>query len=401
MKMKRLLASAMSAVCVLGTGALPAANVLTTNAADPWLDVTLEADMMYAKPGDTVKVNVNVGNVYAHPITAGGMQFKLNSSLELVSITGSDGNAINANTETGEIAFAYGVDGKSMPGTPTLVAVYTYKIPDTAANGDCFTVSGDWGFSYACDADGNDLRLELAFANSMITVKDDNAPADKKNVWLKALPAQLEVAPGDEFKVNIAASGLDVGDVSGFQCKLNMPEGIECLGIEKATTNSGVELKFNPETLELASAQQKGDAFGFTGGENIATIKFKVPESFAPGSYEYYLSDAAVTDSKGDIIDPILGSTNPLTVIGVKITGKLGDANLDGAVDAKDASKVLVEYSLLSTGKPETFNEQQKLNGDVNFDGKIDSKDASRILAYYSYLSTGGEMIMEDWVKEN
>ena len=90
MKMKRLLASAMSAVCVLGTGALPAANVLTTNAADPWLDVTLQADMMYAKPGDTVKVNVNVGNVYAHPITAGGMQFKLNSNLELVSITGSD-----------------------------------------------------------------------------------------------------------------------------------------------------------------------------------------------------------------------------------------------------------------------------------------------------------------------
>ncbi len=69
----------------------------------------------------------------------------------------------------------------------------------------------------------------------------------------------------------------------------------------------------------------------------------------------------------------------------------LGDPNADGSIDAKDASFILSEYALLSTGGAPTFTAAQKQAADVNCDGKTDPKDASKILGYYAYLSTGGE----------
>ena len=68
----------------------------------------------------------------------------------------------------------------------------------------------------------------------------------------------------------------------------------------------------------------------------------------------------------------------------------LGDVNTDGAVDAKDASAVLVAYAKASTGKDTDLTDEQKIAADINYDGHVDAKDASQILVYYSYLSTGG-----------
>ena len=77
---------------------------------------------------------------------------------------------------------------------------------------------------------------------------------------------------------------------------------------------------------------------------------------------------------------------------------KLGDVNGDGAVDAKDASAILAEYSRLSTNADPTFTDAQKKAADVNNDGNTDAKDASAILAYYSFLSTGGKGSLEEYL---
>ncbi|MDE6775084.1 MAG: hypothetical protein K2J37_02075 [Ruminococcus sp.] len=69
---------------------------------------------------------------------------------------------------------------------------------------------------------------------------------------------------------------------------------------------------------------------------------------------------------------------------------KLGDVDGDGMIDATDASMVLYEYSLLSTGKESSFTVNQKKSADVNKDGMTDSTDASSILVYYADSSTGG-----------
>lgn len=77
-----------------------------------------------------------------------------------------------------------------------------------------------------------------------------------------------------------------------------------------------------------------------------------------------------------------------------------GDVNGNGIVDASDASCILEEYSILSTGGEPTFSDELKKASDVNSDGMIDSSDASEILAFYSYLSTGGtETDMKKWIE--
>ncbi len=67
----------------------------------------------------------------------------------------------------------------------------------------------------------------------------------------------------------------------------------------------------------------------------------------------------------------------------------LGDVNGDGMVDSSDASLVLTEYALLSTGGNGNFSESVKKLADLDKDGTIDSSDASLILAYYAAMSTG------------
>ncbi|MDD7185058.1 MAG: dockerin type I domain-containing protein, partial [Oscillospiraceae bacterium] len=66
-----------------------------------------------------------------------------------------------------------------------------------------------------------------------------------------------------------------------------------------------------------------------------------------------------------------------------------GDVNGDGFVNASDASDILAEYALISSGEPATFSDIQKISADFNNDGLINSSDASEVLAYYAEISSG------------
>ncbi|MBR5683130.1 MAG: leucine-rich repeat protein [Ruminococcus sp.] len=67
---------------------------------------------------------------------------------------------------------------------------------------------------------------------------------------------------------------------------------------------------------------------------------------------------------------------------------ELGDINVNGIVDAVDASMVLAYYAKISTNSDGGFNAGQQVAADVNRDGIIDAVDASKILSYYAYAST-------------
>ncbi len=77
-----------------------------------------------------------------------------------------------------------------------------------------------------------------------------------------------------------------------------------------------------------------------------------------------------------------------------------GDVNGDNKIDASDASCILSEYSILSTGGNATFNENQKKAADIDNNNAIDSSDASLILSYYSYTSTGGKLDIKSYLAE-
>ena len=389
MNMKKALASAMSAVCVLGAGILPSAPAaMAADPADHY--VSLEPMSHYVKAGDIIVIKVKVSNYSDNGF--GGMQVKVDQTTgdKLTLNAVASYNDLTGNADTGEAAVIFNENDSDY------VVEYQYKIPDNAAVGTSYAFRLNDAFTFACDPDGNEVALSGLGSETYITVDDKG----QKDVAFAASPATIVAEPGQEFSVDITSHGADLNAVSGFQFKIKMPEGIECLGLAKNTTDEGAELVFNKDTLELATAQQKGAPIGLKENEGVATVKFKVPDNFAEGDYSYSVNEAYISDENGTISTPVTSTSLKLSVgKDTPAGGKLGDANLDGVVDAKDASLVLVEYALLSTDKPETFTAQQKKNGDVNFDGKIDSKDASRILSYYSYLSTGGSDIMEEWVK--
>lgn len=66
-----------------------------------------------------------------------------------------------------------------------------------------------------------------------------------------------------------------------------------------------------------------------------------------------------------------------------------GDINGDKKVDASDATMVISDYSLISTGERTGLTFSQRKAADMNTDGKIDASDATAILQEYSRLSTG------------
>ncbi len=77
---------------------------------------------------------------------------------------------------------------------------------------------------------------------------------------------------------------------------------------------------------------------------------------------------------------------------------ELGDVDGSGTIDAADASAVLGDYSIVSTGGISKFTAAQKKSADINKDDTIDASDASLILAYYAYLSTGGDKSLEEFM---
>ena len=384
MNVRKTIASAVAAVCVAGAGILPSAPAAMAENTQ-WLDVGLKPQSFYVKAGEYLDIDVVVHDLGAG-YKIGGMQVKVKTysteAPELVAI--SSYHEMVGNVDTAESAFTIKPDVEG-----NAVVTYQYKIPDDAKVGTNYSFDIQDGFTFACDENGDEIPLEYEPAYTLVTVVDKDAEI-QEDVALYQTKTRYVLEPGETFDVDVVINGKDVSTVAGFQFKLNVPEGIECLGLAKNTTDKGTELVFNPDTLEVATAQQKGELAGFTANEKVVTVKFKVPDNFKEDEYTIGITDVYTSDGNGKLTASAANNASWL-VVAKDIPaegGKLGDANLDGTVDAKDASKVLGEYALLSTGVAGTFTAQQTKNGDVNFDEKIDAKDASRILAYYSYLGT-------------
>lgn len=65
------------------------------------------------------------------------------------------------------------------------------------------------------------------------------------------------------------------------------------------------------------------------------------------------------------------------------------DVNSDGFIDSVDASRVLKEYALISSGKDTSFNKTQLHLADYDYNGIIDSADAAGIMQVYAKNAVG------------
>ncbi len=107
-------------------------------------------------------------------------------------------------------------------------------------------------------------------------------------------------------------------------------------------------------------------------------------------------SDNTTTTTQ-TIITETTTTTSNITAPIEPSENKLGDVNGDNMVDAVDASFILQEYALLSTGGSGSFTDIQKSVADINSDGMTDAVDASLVLQYYAYVSTGGKESSEEF----
>lgn len=131
-------------------------------------------------------------------------------------------------------------------------------------------------------------------------------------------------------------------------------------------------------TLSDSSAAPFTDTFTVPDGNDE-------PDSFVELKYVFAVDDA-VSDNEWDMTE----KDGVKTVAYHLDAFMLGDVDGNGRVDSSDASRVLMEYSRLSTTGESTLTETQKKAADVNHDGAVNASDASRILVYYSVASTTG-----------
>lgn len=145
------------------------------------------------------------------------------------------------------------------------------------------------------------------------------------------------------------------------------------------TTNSDMQLFYAyPSDMSIANVTNDGVVTILKSGKVIVNMGFR--------------------DDKWNVEQRTITLNIPNS--GIADSYILGDINLDGTVNAADATAALSEYSRLSTGEQGIFTEKQKLAGDIDRNGQINSTDATLILTYYSFLSTGGSGSMEDYLRQ-
>ncbi|MBQ8961047.1 MAG: hypothetical protein IJ071_07505 [Ruminococcus sp.] len=84
----------------------------------------------------------------------------------------------------------------------------------------------------------------------------------------------------------------------------------------------------------------------------------------------------------------------PILTYEVRLMEDLGDIDLDGYVNASDASAILEYYAAAATGQAPDLPKEVLERYDVDLNDKIDSSDASFCLSYYAAAATGE---IPDW----
>lgn len=119
-------------------------------------------------------------------------------------------------------------------------------------------------------------------------------------------------------------------------------------------------------------------------------------KSVSVKNYETEIADGAFRDMNSDFVlcgnkdsaAKVYADANYINFSAFEGAYSLGDVNLDGAVNALDASNILTEYANIATDAELSFTPEQTVAGDVSNDGELNSLDASYVLSYYAYTAT-------------
>lgn len=367
MKLKRFVAGALS-LCLVG-GIMPFANVIipAANAAESSeeSEIAFDGDFVYAKYSDHAEL-------IGHKKIGEDLDAEINlpDKIEGVPLTV--------------------VRSRLFANRDEIVSV---KLPDT------ITYIGEDVFAGCTNLSSINMPRELKSTGGF-------AFASCEKLKSISIPLGMRVIYEGVF----ASSGIN---------SIKIPDGIEIIAY---AAFGGCK---NLTSVDIPASVNEISNFAFDGCLNLKSIAIANPDCeifdymFTISNYDKTtldstFFDATYSEQKKYIEDNGI-KTFTGTIYGYKnstaqayaeeygydfVGCSLGDINGDGAINALDASSVLVEYSSVATGKNSTFNVVQKGAADVNKDGAIDALDASVILSYYAYTATGGTGSLADFLNK-
>ena len=216
------------------------------------------------------------------------------------------------------------------------------------------------------------------------------------------------VNEGASGELPITLSNAVVGNAAVKRVPVSLKNG--AVIIEQATTTTTAATTTAPETTTTKAvtstttspATTTAKATTTTGAASTTTAPAATTVNTTAGPAQFTTTTAATTTvTETTKAQTTTASTTTAPAVTTEPADyMLGDVNFDGTVDSSDASDVLMEYAITSTGGAPAFTALQKLVANVNFDLTIDSADASDILVYYAYTSTGGSMSSNDFFKQ-
>ncbi len=155
--------------------------------------------------------------------------------------------------------------------------------------------------------------------------------------------------------------------------------------------------------MEMPDSVTSIDWGAFSGCTELTSITIKNPECEIDDS-TYTIFDTAVIYGYDDSTAQAYAEkyNRKFVSLGEKPNipiSKTGDADLNGTIDAIDASIALTIYALKSTdGDVSSYTDEQLAVADADKNGTVDAIDASHILSYYAYISTGGSKTFDEFI---
>lgn len=185
------------------------------------------------------------------------------------------------------------------------------------------------------------------------------------------------------------------------------------LSTMKVTLESDVLKEINEVIADLdgayvadISTKFSGNADFYTNCENLDAMPVQAGHIAIAAEIFDILGIKDKSDSMSDAIDNLPDDTKKTYIkdhtddfkktINYS-TSQIGDVNNDGAVDSKDAVRILVYYANTLAGKEDTIDSTAS---DLNFDGSCDSNDAVLVLRFYAENLIDSSITVIDFLKE-
>ena len=250
-------------------------------------------------------------------------------------------------------------------GTVEPTAITAAELNDRSAEGKLVTVKG--------------TVESFELANGLIQtimVRDENG--ELARVFIDGYITTAEDVVGCEVGAKIEATGL-----ASYDDTFNAPEGpfprirIRDRADVVCSAPELYQIILEDKTAGQATADLDAEARYLPGTQVTFTVSCDLPCLVAVKNADGSYTVLPCTDADGaHTFTVTVGEADVTVVIALK-----GDANLDGAVNTKDAT--LVKQVYLGTAAFETDEALQNLTGDATGDGKISTKDSTLIKQVY------------------